>query len=180
MRFLETPFEGAFILELELIEDERGFFARSYCESEFKAHDLCSEFPQHSISYNKSRGTLRGLHYQMPPHEEIKIVRCFRGSIFDVIVDVRPESQTLGRCFSLELSEVNRRALYIPKGFAHGFLSLEEETTLFYQISCDHAPKSARSIRWNDPELNIPWPRMDVLVLSEKDRNAPLLKERHD
>lgn len=177
MIFNETTLKGAFLIELEKHEDERGFFARTYCIDEFSRQGLDIHIAQCSLSGNRYRGTLRGLHYQVPPYEEVKVVRCLRGRVFDVIVDLRPDSKTRGRYFTSELDSGEQRALYIPCGFAHGFMSLENDTLIFYQMSSPYMPKSARTIRWNDPELNIPWPKMENLIISEKDRDAPLWRD---
>lgn len=178
MIFRETPLKGAFEISLEKQEDNRGFFARTFCVEEFARQGLETGISQCSISHNRHRGTLRGLHYQVAPCEEVKVVRCLRGRIFDVVVDLRPGSDTSGQWFALELSAENDLALYIPQGFAHGFLSLEDDALVLYQISCPYAPESARTIRWDDPQLNIPWPDVGELILSEKDRNAPLWSRR--
>ena len=175
MIFTKTPLKGSYVVELEKHEDERGYFARTFCAKEFAALGLPSEISQCSLSYNKRKGTLRGLHYQAAPHEETKLVRCIQGAIFDAIVDLRSGSETYGKWFAIELSSENGKSLYIPKGFAHGFLSLTDDATLLYQISCDFVAESARTIRWNDPTINIHWPQKDGLILSEKDKNAPLL-----
>ena len=176
MIFRETPLPGAWVLEPERFEDERGFFARTYCRREFEAHGLDPSIAQCSVSYNHHRGTLRGLHFQAAPHEEIKLVRVTRGSIWDVIVDLRPGSTTFQQYFSIVLSAEARNELYIPKGMAHGFQTLEDETEVFYQISEFYAPDYARGYRWDDPAFAIPWPE-PVTVISEKDRNLPLLGE---
>ena len=176
MIFRETPLAGAWVLEPERFEDERGFFARTYCRREFEAHGLDPSIAQCSVSFNHWRGTLRGLHFQAAPHEEIKLVRVTRGAIWDVIVDVRPGSPTFKRHFGIILSAENRHELYIPKGMAHGFQTLEDETELFYQISEFYAPDFARGYRWDDPAFAIPWPE-PVTVISEKDRNLPLFGE---
>lgn len=173
MIFRETPLAGAFVLEAERIEDERGFFARSYSREEFAAHGLDPDIAQCSISFNHRRGTLRGLHFQTAPFEEVKLVRCTRGSIWDVIVDIRPGSPTRGRHFAVELSAEARNALYIPKGFAHGFITLEDEAEVFYQISAPYSAEHARGYRWDDPTFAIPWPE-PATVISERDRNLPL------
>lgn len=175
MIFRETSLAGAWVLEPERFEDERGFFARTYCRREFEAHELDPSIAQCSVSYNHRRGTLRGLHFQAAPHEEIKLVRVTRGAIWDVIVDVRPESPTFKRHFGIVLSAENRHELYIPKGMAHGFQTLEDETEVFYQISEFYAPDFAQGYRWDDPAFAIPWPE-PVTVISEKDRNLPLLE----
>jgi dTDP-4-dehydrorhamnose 3,5-epimerase len=172
MIFRETPLAGAFVLEPELVQDERGFFARTWSRDEFVARGLDPEIAQCSVSYNHRRGTLRGLHFQAAPHEEVKLVRCIRGALWDVIVDVRPGSPTRGRFFGLVLSAAARNALYIPKGMAHGFVTLEDETEVFYQISAPYSPEHARGYRWDDPTFAIPWPE-PVAVISERDRNLP-------
>jgi dTDP-4-dehydrorhamnose 3,5-epimerase len=172
MTFHETPLAGAWVLEPERFEDERGFFARTYCRREFEAHGLDPSVAQCSVSYNHRRGTLRGLHFQAPPHEEIKLVRVTRGAIWDVIVDLRPGSPTFRRHFGIVLSEENQHELYIPKGMAHGFQTLEDDTEVFYQISEFYAPESARGYRWDDPVFAIPWPE-PVTVMSEKDLKLP-------
>lgn len=173
MKFIETELNGAYIIEPERIEDERGFFARTFCEQEFAAHRLEIRFVQCSVSFNQRRGTLRGLHYQAAPHTEAKLVRCTAGAAFDVIVDIRPGSPTYKRWLGVELSSGNYRMLYIPEGFAHGFQSLEDRTELFYQISKPHAPEAARGIRWDDPAIGISWP-MKPLVVSARDQGFPL------
>jgi dTDP-4-dehydrorhamnose 3,5-epimerase len=176
MIFRETPLAGAWVLEPERFEDERGFFARTYCRREFETHGLDPSIAQCSVSFNHRRGTLRGLHFQSAPHQEIKLVRVTRGAIWDVIVDLRPGSSTFRQHFSIVLSAEARNELYIPKGMAHGFQTLEDETEVFYQISEFYAPESARGYRWDDPTFAIPWPE-PVTVISEKDRNLPLLGE---
>jgi dTDP-4-dehydrorhamnose 3,5-epimerase len=176
MIFRETPLAGAWVLEPERFEDERGFFARTYCRREFEARGLDPSVAQCSVSYNHRRGTLRGLHLQTAPHEEVKLVRVTRGAIWDVIVDLRPGSSTFQQHFSIVLSAEARNELYIPKGMAHGFQTLEDATEVFYQISEFYAPESARGYRWDDPAFAIPWPE-PVTVISEKDRNLPLFEE---
>ncbi len=173
MIFKETPLAGAFVLEAERIEDDRGFFARSYSRDEWTAHGLDPEIAQCSISFNHRRGTLRGMHFQTAPFEEVKLVRCTRGSIWDVIVDIRPGSPTRGKHFAVVLSAEARNSLYIPKGFAHGFITLEDETEVFYQISAPYSAENARGYRWDDPTFAIPWPE-PATVISERDRNLPL------
>jgi dTDP-4-dehydrorhamnose 3,5-epimerase len=175
MIFRETPLAGAWVLEPERFEDERGFFARTYCRCDFEACGLDPGIAQCSVSWNHRRGTLRGLHLQIAPHEEVKLVRVTRGAIWDVIVDLRPESPSFKRHFGITLSAENRHELYIPKGMAHGFQTLEDGTEVFYQISEFFSPESARGYRWDDPAFAIPWPE-PVTVISEKDRNLPLLK----
>lgn len=165
MIFTETGLAGAFVLDIERLEDERGFFARSWCADEFQEHGLSSDLVQCSISWNKKAGTLRGMHYQSAPHEESKLVRCTRGEIFDVIVDLRRDSGTFGRYFAVNLSATNRRMLYIPEGFAHGFQTLQDDTEVFYQISQRYHPESARGIRYNDRLLSgLEWPVADPIL----------------
>lgn len=172
MRFVEIPLRGAYVIELEPYADERGYFARSFCRDEFLAHGLNPDVAQCNISFNAKAWTLRGMHYQLPPHGEDKLVRCSRGAIHDVILDIRPGSPTCMRWFALELSAANGRMLYIPGGFAHGFMTLEDDSEVFYQMSRTHAPGSARGIRWDDPLFGVSWPRRP-LVISDKDRAYP-------
>jgi len=172
MIFIETKLKGAFIIEPERMKDERGFFARTWCKREFEAHGLNSNLVQCNISFNKKRGTLRGMHYQVPPHEEAKLVRCTMGAIYDVIIDLRPDSQTFKQWISVELTAENRKMIYVPEGFAHGFLTLEDNTEVFYQMSEFYAPECARGVRWNDPAFCIKWP-IDIRVISERDRQYP-------
>jgi dTDP-4-dehydrorhamnose 3,5-epimerase len=168
MKFTETELKGAFIINVERLEDERGFFARTWCRQEFETHGLNPGLAQCNISYNRKRGTLRGMHYQAAPHEEAKLVRCTRGAIYDVIIDLRPGSQTFKRWAGLELNEHNRRMLYIPEGFAHGFLTLRDDTEVFYQMSVPYSAEHARGVRWNDPAFGIQWPE-EVSIISDKD-----------
>ncbi len=175
MNFVDTELAGVLIVELQPVEDERGFFARSYCAAEFAARGLAAAMPQCSVSYNARRGTLRGLHYQAAPHEEDKLVRCTSGAVFDVVVDLRPGSPTHRCWLGVELSAANRRALYVPKGFAHGFLSLEDRTEMLYMISVPFVAGAARGVRWNDPALGIRWPA-EPAVISERDASHPLLE----
>ena len=174
MNFVPTPLAGAYLVELERREDERGFFARSFCQDEFKAHGLDPCVAQCNVSFNASRGTLRGLHYQDRPHEEAKLVRCTRGAIWDVIVDLRSGSPTRLKCHAVELNEKNRSALYIPKGFAHGFQTLVADSEVLYQMSEVYHPELARGLRWDDPKLGIRWPLADPVV-SARDRAYALL-----
>ena len=172
MKFVETTLAGAFLVKPEPIEDERGLFARTYCVNEFTAHDISANFLQCSTSYNRRKDTLRGLHYQVAPYEEEKLVRCTRGAIYDVIVDLRPDSATRFKWHAEELTAENRCALYIPKGFAHGFKTLVDGSEVFYQIGQLYNPAAANGIRWDDPLLNISWPG-DVPHLSKRDRSYP-------
>lgn len=172
MIFTETELKGSYIVDLEMREDERGFFARSWCQNEFEAHGLSTRLVQCNISFNNQQGTLRGMHYQIDPYQEAKLVRCTSGAMYDVIIDLRPASETFKRWFAVELTEQNRRAIYIPEGFAHGFQTLVDKTEVFYQMSEFFHPESARGLRWNDPSFGIEWP-MDVLHISEKDSKYP-------
>lgn len=172
MLFEEVYLSGAFIITLEPIHDERGFFARSFCKKELEERGLQSDFVQCNISHNHKKSTLRGLHYQIPPHEEVKIVSCRQGAIYDVIVDIRPDSPTLGRWMGIELSSENHRALYIPQGFAHGFQTLSDDAEVFYLMGDYYHPQAARGIRWNDEALAITWPNKDI-IMSQRDRCFP-------
>ncbi len=158
MIFTQTEIDGLFVIEPEKFEDIRGYFVRTYCADEFTKHGLDPEISQCSLSYNKHSGTVRGLHYQAEPYAEVKVVRCLKGRVFDVAVDIRPNSPTRGKYVSLELSEDNGKAFYIPKGFAHGFMSLDDDTLILYQMSAPYNQQSARTIRWSDPDININWP----------------------
>jgi dTDP-4-dehydrorhamnose 3,5-epimerase len=164
MIFRETELKGAFILDPERIEDERGFFARSWCREEMEARGLSADLAQCNISYNARKGTLRGMHYQLPPHAEVKLVRCTMGAIHDVIIDLRAGSPTFRRWVGVDLTADNRRMLYIPEGFAHGFQTLEDDSEVFYQISAYYHPDSARGVRWNDPAIGITWPMSPTVI----------------
>ena len=166
----ETALCGAFVIDLELLEDERGFFARSYCEREFAARGIQQHWVQCNVSYNRRRGTLRGMHYQAAPHEEVKLIRCTRGAVHDVIVDLRPGSPSYGNHVAVVLSAENRRSLYVPKGFAHGFLTLEDDTEVFYQMSAFYVADAARGFRYDDPAFSIPWPET-IRVVSQRDKS---------
>ena len=172
MIFQETPLAGAFVIDVEPHEDERGFFARTYCQEEFEANGLDPTVVQASISFNRQRGTLRGMHYQAPPHEETKVVRCTAGAIYDVIIDLRPHSSTFIQWHGVTLSAENRTMFYIPSGFAHGFLTLEDNTEVLYQMSEFYYPDSARGVRWDDPAFGIDWPAHPTLM-SDRDRGYP-------
>jgi dTDP-4-dehydrorhamnose 3,5-epimerase len=174
LKFQESPLAGAYTIEMDRLEDERGFFARSYCAEEFAARGLGSAMPQSSVSFNALRGTLRGLHYQAEPHAEEKLVRCTRGAVYDVIVDLRADSPTVGRWFGVELSAANHRSLFVPKGLAHGFITLRDDTEVLYMISSPHAPGFERGVRWNDPAIGISWPAAPTVV-SSRDAAHPLL-----
>ena len=170
MKFTETKLKGAYIIEPELITDERGFFARSWCQQKFTERGLNPNLVQCNISFNLKKGTLRGMHYQVKPHEEAKLVRCTMGAIYDVIIDIRPKSLTFKHWISVELTAENRNMLYIPEGMAHGFQTLVDNTEVFYQMSEFYHPEATRGIRWNDPKLSIKWP-IQELVISQKDRS---------
>ncbi len=172
MRFVATALAGVYIVEQERHADERGFFARTWCAEEFAAHGLESRLAQCSVSFNHRRGTLRGLHYQAPPSAEVKLVRCTRGALYDVALDLRPGSPGFRRWLGVELSEANGRALYIPRGFAHGFLTLADATEVAYQMSTAYAPEAARGVRWDDPFFAISWPG-PVEVIAPRDRDYP-------
>jgi dTDP-4-dehydrorhamnose 3,5-epimerase len=175
MVFTETRLGGAFVIDPEQHADERGYFARTYCRREFEQHGLNPDVVQASLSYNASRGTLRGMHYQQPPHEEAKLIRCVRGALYDVAIDLRPDSPTCGQWTSVELTAEPgqpSRMFYIPAGFAHGFQTLEDHTEILYQMSAFYAPEAGRGLRWNDPAFAIEWP-LAVSVISERDRTYP-------
>lgn len=172
MHFTETPLPGAYVIDPERIEDDRGFFARTWSGPEFLAHGLNVRLAQCSLSFNRAKGTLRGMHYQAAPHEEAKLVRCSAGAIHDVIVDLRRGSPTHRHWYGVELSAENRRMLYVPEGFAHGYLTLLDGSEVAYQISEDYAPGSARGVRWDDPAFGIAWPG-PALVASDRDRAYP-------
>jgi dTDP-4-dehydrorhamnose 3,5-epimerase len=173
MIFTETNLKGAFIIEPERIEDERGFFARTWYQSEFESRGLDARLVQCNISYNAKKGTLRGMHYQAAPYEETKLVRCTMGALYDVIIDLRPASPTFKQWIAVELTVDNRRMLYIPGGFAHGFQTLEDSTEVFYQMSQIYHPESARGVRWDDPAFGIGWPSADQRVISTRDQQYP-------
>ncbi len=164
----QTKLSGAFVIELEKHQDDRGFFARIFCKNELEAHGMISDVAQANMSLSKKKGTLRGMHYQKAPHQESKLVRCTRGALFDVIIDLRPESPTFKEWFGVELSADNYKMLYVPRDFAHGFLTLTDNTEVTYMVSQFYAPGSELGIRWNDPQFGIKWP-IDIEVISEKD-----------
>jgi dTDP-4-dehydrorhamnose 3,5-epimerase len=170
MIFTETRLHGAFIIEPQPIEDARGFFARTFCVEEFSAHGLNAKLVQCNISFNKTRGTLRGMHYQAQPHSEVKLVRCTQGAIYDVIIDLRPESPTFKQWIGVELTAQNHRMLYVPEGFAHGFQTLEDNSEVFYQMSEFYHSDSARGVRWDDMQFNVAWP-LAICIISDKDHS---------
>jgi dTDP-4-dehydrorhamnose 3,5-epimerase len=175
MKFSRTTLAGLWLIELELREDERGFLARTYCDREFAAEGLNTRWPQCNLTLTRQRGMVRGMHFQAEPRPEIKLIRCSAGAIHDVIVDVRRASPSFGRWEAFELSAANRRTLYVPGGFAHGFQCLADHSEVFYQMSDFYVPELARGLRWNDPTVNIKWPIAGA-VLSERDQNLPLLE----
>lgn len=168
MIFSETKLKGAFVIDLELREDDRGYFARAFCEREFEARGLITRFPQCNTSWNVRAGTLRGMHYQLEPHGEVKLIRCTKGRLIDVIIDLRPDSPTYCEHIMVELSQENRRMLYVPVGFAHGYQALENGTEAFYMVGEFYTPTHERAVRWNDPAFGIQWPIPDP-ILSPKD-----------
>jgi len=191
MIFTETKLKGAHIIELELLEDERGFFARSFCQKEFEKHGLNSRIAQCNVSFNKKKGALRGMHYQVAPYQEAKLVSCIKGAIYDVIIDLRPDSSTYCQWFAVELTAHSSpetahssqltahyyKMLYVPKGFAHGFQTLEDSTVVFYQMSEFYHPECARGVRWDDTAFGIEWPISDI-IMSEKDKKFQTFKKQ--
>jgi len=170
--FVPTPLPGAFVIEPERHEDQRGFFARTWCAREFEDHGLSPRLVQCSVSFNKRKGTLRGMHYQAMPYPEAKLVRCTMGAIYDVIIDLRPSSPTYKQHVAVELTAENRKMLYIPESFAHGFQTLIDDTEVFYQMSAFYSPDHARGVRWDDPAFRIAWPP-DNRVIIDRDRSYP-------
>jgi len=170
VKFQQTPLAGAFVVEPEPLADERGFFARTFCANQFAQAGLAAEVAQCSVSFNQKKGTLRGMHYQRAPHGEAKLIRCTRGAIYDVILDLRRDSPTFRSWIATELSADNRKALFIPEGFAHGFQTLFDATEVYYQISVDYVPAASEGVRWDDPAFQIEWPEMP-LIISERDRS---------
>lgn len=175
MVFTETKLKGAYQIDFEPRNDERGFFARSFCQNEFAAHGLKTTIAQCNVSFNKNKGTLRGMHFQVPPKAEAKLVTCTRGAIYDVIIDLRPESRTYCAWTAVELTAENYRMLYVPEGFAHGFQTLEDNTEVFYQMFEFYSPEHAGGVRWDDPAFGITWP-LPAPVMSGKDRAYPFYK----
>lgn len=176
MKFTPTPLAGAFVIRAERIADERGHFARLYCRDEFARHGLDPTLAQCSASWNRNAGTMRGMHFQCSPHAEAKLVRCTRGALFDVIVDMRPGSATRGRWFGIELAATGDDMLYVPEGFAHGFLTLADDTEVHYHISVPYHAPASRGFRWDDPEVCIGWPARPE-VISPRDRELPLFRD---
>ena len=175
MIFTETKLRGAFIIELQRFEDIRGFFARSWSERDFAEHGIKARLAEANISFSKSKGTLRGMHFQTAPHAQAKLVRCTMGAIYDVIIDLRPDSETFAQWIAVELTAANHLMLYVPEGFAHGFQTLEDNTEVFYQVSDIYAPQYAGGVRWNDPAFGIKWPE-DELIMIPRDQQYPDFK----
>lgn len=175
MIFIESKLKGAFVIEIEKLGDERGFFGRAWCKAEFESHGLNPNLVQSNISHNKRKATLRGLHYQVSPHKEAKLVRCTKGAICDVIVDLRPSSVTYKKWLAVELTESNHKMIYVPEGFAHGYQTLADNTEVFYHVSQFYDSGSERGLRWNDPALGIVWP-LPLKVISKKDASHPFLE----
>jgi dTDP-4-dehydrorhamnose 3,5-epimerase len=172
MTFYETRLSGVFEIHLQLHPDERGFFARTWCRKEFEGHGLNSQLVQCSVSFNTRKGTLRGIHHQAAPYPEAKLVRCTQGAIYDVVVDLRPQSPTFKRWIAVVLTAENRNMVYVPEGCAHGFLTLKDQSEIFYQMSEFYHPESSRGVRWDDPAFRIDWPEK-VEMISERDRTYP-------
>jgi dTDP-4-dehydrorhamnose 3,5-epimerase len=172
MRFHPTPVSGAHLIELEKRGDDRGFFARLFCEREFSEQGLVNRFVQANDSLSRTIGTLRGLHYQLPPAAEVKLVRCIRGALHDVVVDLRPDSPTFGRSFGARLDAENRLMMYVPRGCAHAILTLEQDTEALYLVSAFYSPEHERGVRWHDPRFDIEWP-IEPREISQKDANWP-------
>jgi dTDP-4-dehydrorhamnose 3,5-epimerase len=172
MRFEKTRLQGAWIIDINKLEDERGFFARTFCQREFLEHGLNTRVAQCNVSYNRKKGTFRGMHLQVSPFQEAKLVQCTSGAIYDIMIDLRPQSPTYLQHLGVTLNAQEYRMLYIPEGFAHGFLTLEEGTNVFYQMSEFYAPECARGFRWNDPAFGITLPT-GIKVISERDANYP-------
>lgn len=172
MLFTQTKLTGAYVIDLEKKVDDRGFFARAWCQEEFQTHNLVSQFVQCNTSWNRTKGTLRGMHRQVAPHEESKLIRCTRGAIYDVMIDLRRDSPTFGKWQGFELTEINHRSLFVPGGFAVGYQTLEDSSEVVYLVSEFYAPSCEEGIRYNDPAFGIEWPTV-VTVISEKDKRWP-------
>ena len=170
MKFTETKLKGAYVIEVEPIADERGFFARSWCQKEFAEHGLNPNLVQCNISFNLKKGTLRGMHYQAKPYQEAKLIRCTRGAIYQVVIDIRPDSVTFKQWVAVELTAENRKMLYVPKGMASGFQTLMDNTEVFYQMAEFYYPESAKVVRWDNPAFEIEWP-IEMKIISDKDNS---------
>jgi dTDP-4-dehydrorhamnose 3,5-epimerase len=170
MIFTELELKGAFLVEVKKIEDERGFFGRAWCANEFKQHGLNPAFVQLNTSFSHKKGTIRGMHYQVDPYQEVKFIRCTRGRIYDVIIDLRPDSPTFMKWVGNELSADNYRMVYVPENFAHGFVTMEDHSEVYYPVSQFYTPGAERGLRWNDPAFKIKWP-VEISVVSDKDQS---------
>ena len=177
MIFTQTNLQGAYIIDIEARQDERGYFARVWCSREFEAQGLNTDLVQCNVAYNHKKGILRGMHYQGQPHAEVKLVRCTKGAVYDVIVDLRVDSPGYLKWTGVELTEENHRMLYVPEGFAHGYITLQDNSELFYQVSRFYTPGAEGGVRWNDPAIGIEWPDTGELTISAKDREWPLMQE---
>ena len=173
MKFIKTKLEGAFIIEPELVKDERGFFARLWCQKEFAKHGLNRNLAQISIAFNQKKGTVRGMHFQKSPYKEAKLVRCTSGAIYDVIIDLRPASKTYKQWVSVEITSKSYKMIYVPEGFAHGYQTLEDNTEVIYHMSEFFTPEYYSGVRWNDPVFNIKWPYTEKIIISDKDKSYP-------
>ena len=173
MLFTETKLTGAYIIDIQKLEDNRGFFARSWCQKEFEVHDLTSRLVQANVSLTERRGMIRGMHYQVAPYEEAKLIRCTKGAIYDVIIDLRPNSTTYMQWIGVELTADNYRMLFAPEGCAHGFQTMRDNTEVFYHASQFYQPSAERGVRWNDTIFGIEWPEVEYCILSTKDQNWP-------
>jgi dTDP-4-dehydrorhamnose 3,5-epimerase len=173
MKFTETGLDGAFVIEIEPRLDERGFFARGWCRREFEAAGIRINFVQANIAFSKNKGTLRGMHFQKAPHAEAKFLRCVRGAVFDVMIDLRPDSPTFKKWFGIELTADNHKMVFIPEGFAHGYLATVDDTEVFYLVSAFYSPDTEGGVRWDDPAFGVKWPMTGNLIISEKDKNLP-------
>jgi dTDP-4-dehydrorhamnose 3,5-epimerase len=178
MRFIETKLKGAYVIELELVRDDRGYFARTFCVKEFEAHALNPCVAQCNTSYNRRKGTVRGMHYQVPPHAEAKLVRCIRGAIYDVMIDLRPKSPTFKEWVAVELSADNGRMAYVPEGFAHGYQTLEDDSEVLYQMSEVFHPECAKGAKWDDPAFAITWPDTTSPIVSLRDQSYALVSNQ--
>jgi len=173
MKFTETGLDGAFVIEIEPRLDERGFFARGWCRREFEAAGIRINFVQANIAFSKNKGTLRGMHFQKAPHAEAKFLRCVRGAVFDVMIDLRTDSPTFKKWFGIELTADNHKMVFIPEGFAHGYLATVDDTEVFYLVSAFYSPDTEGGVRWDDPAFGVKWPMTGNLIISEKDKNWP-------
>jgi dTDP-4-dehydrorhamnose 3,5-epimerase len=172
VRFTEAAIGGVYVIDIEPVEDHRGFFARTFCEDELRARGLETHIAQSSIAVTARKGTLRGMHYQREPWGEVKLVRCTRGAVYDAVIDLRPRSSTFRQWFAVELTADNRRLLYVPKGLAHGYQTLEDDTEISYQMSTPYHPEAAAGVRWNDPAFGVRWP-IDVTAIADRDAAYP-------